>query len=641
MLEISIDNKKIEIEPGNSLLEALKKSGKKDNSIVAAYFNDELVDLSYIPNSSGTMTLVKTDSDEGLEILRHSTSHLMAHAVSRLYQKAMPTIGPAIKNGFYYDFDTEKMFTEEDLPKIEAEMKKIIKENIALVRTEMKRTEAIEFFKNKGEQYKVEILEGLDTETVSFYEQGDFIDLCRGPHVPSTGYIKAYKLMSVAGAYWRGDEKNKMLSRIYGTAFEDRGKLDTYIKLLKEAKERDHRKVGKELDMFTFHDEGPGFPFWHPNGMSVYRNLEAFAMKKNEKYGYQEIRTPLVLNESLWHKSGHWDNYKENMYFTKVDDVDFAVKPMNCPGGILIFNSKMHSYRELPIRTAEFGLVHRHELSGALHGLFRVRSFTQDDAHIFCMPTDVKNEIIATIKHTLEVYSTFGFDKYEIFVATRPAEKSIGTDEEWEMATNALIDALKEQNIDYKIKEGDGAFYGPKIEFNIKDSLERNWQCGTIQVDFSMPKRFEIHYEGGDGKRHHPVMIHRAILGSLERFIGILTEHYNGKFPLWLAPNQIVMVPVANDEKQIARCREIEAILREKGFKVRTDDSNENLGYKIRQARLQRTPYTVIIGDEELSNSTVSLRLRNGTEKKAMALEDVLDGLLNEINEYSNVSVFE
>ncbi len=641
MLEINIDNKKIEIEQGNSLLDALKKSGKKDNSVIAAYFGDELVDLSYIPNTSGEMKLVKTDTDEGLEILRHSTSHLMAHAVSRLYKNAMPTIGPAIKDGFYYDFDTDKMFTEEDLPKIEAEMKKIIKENFELVRKDMKRTEAIAYFAERGEKYKIEILEGLDSETVSFYEQGDFIDLCRGPHVPSTGYIKAYKLMSVAGAYWRGDEKNKMLSRIYGTAFEDRGKLDTYLKMLKEAKERDHRKVGKELDMFTFHEEGPGFPFWHPNGMTVYRNLEAFAMKKNVEYGYQEIRTPLVLNESLWHKSGHWDNYKENMYFTKVDDVDFAVKPMNCPGGILIFNSRMHSYRELPIRTAEFGLVHRHELSGVLHGLFRVRSFTQDDAHIFCTQDDVKTEVMSAIKHTLEVYSTFGFDKHEIFIATRPAEKSIGTDEEWEMATIALIESLKEKNLDYKIKEGEGAFYGPKIEFNIKDSLGRNWQCGTIQVDFSMPKKFEIHYEGSDGKRHHPVMIHRAILGSLERFIGILTENYNGKFPLWLAPMQVVCVPVSNDEKQVAKCYEIEKLLKKHGLRARTDDSNENLGYKIRQSRLQRTPYTVIIGDDELSSSTVSLRLRSGTEKKAMALQDVLDGLLKEINEYSNVSIFE
>ncbi len=640
MLEIEIDNKKIEADENSSLLDILQKSGKKNNNIVACYFNDELVDLSYKPNISGVMIPVKNDSDEGLTILRHSTSHLMAHAVIRLFKDVLVSIGPAIKDGFYYDFDIEKTFTDEDLPKIEAEMKSIIKENIALIRKDMKRTDAIEYFKNIGEKYKVEILEGIDAEMVSFYEQGDFIDLCRGPHVPSTGYIKSYKLMSVAGAYWRGDEKNQMLSRIYGVAFEDKLKLEAYLKRLKEAKERDHRKIGKDLDLFSFHEEGPGFPFWHPNGMVIYRELELFARQKNEQYGYDEIRTPIILNESLWHKSGHWDNYKSNMYFTKIDELDFAVKPMNCPGGLLVFKSKMHSYKELPIRTAEFGLVHRHELSGVLHGLFRVRSFTQDDAHTFCTSEQMVDEIKTTIEYTLNVYKTFGFENYEIFIATRP-QKSIGTDEEWTMATNALTSSLDELNISYKIKDGDGAFYGPKIEFNIKDVLERNWQCGTIQVDFSMPKRFDIHYEGSDGKRHFPVMLHRTILGSLERFIGILIEHYNGKFPLWLSPLQVLIVPVSNDEKQLVKCSEIEKILLDNGIRVKIDDSNENLGYKIRRGRLQRTPYIVIIGDEELSSSTVSLRLRSGVESKGMVLQEVVEKLLVESREYMNNSIFE
>lgn len=639
MLNIDIRGENIEINDGQRLMDALQKSGKKNQSIIAAKFNGALVDLNFIPNENGKFEFVTTESDEGLEVLRHSASHIMAHAVKRLYKDVLVTIGPAIKDGFYYDFDIENPFTENDLPAIEDEMKKIIKEDIAVVRKEMKRVEAIEYFKKLGEKYKVEILEGIDSDVVSFYEQGDFIDLCRGPHAPSTSYIKAYKLMSVAGAYWRGSEKNKMLSRIYGVAFDDRMKLEAYLKRIKEAKERDHRKIGKELDLFSFHEEGPGFPFWHPNGMVIYKALENYAREQNEIHGYKEIKTPVILNEKLWHQSGHWDNYKNNMYFTEIDEAGYAVKPMNCPGGLLVFNSNVHSYRELPIRNAELGLVHRHELSGVLHGLFRVRTFTQDDAHIFCAEEQLKKEIKDTIEYTLDVYKTFGFSEIAVFIATRP-EKSIGSDEEWKVAECALIEGLSELSIEYKIKEGEGAFYGPKIEFNIKDVLQRNWQCGTIQVDFSMPKRFGISYEGSDGQKHAPVMVHRAILGSLERFIGILIEHYNGKFPLWLSPLQVVCIPVSSSETHIARAKEIEKLLLSFGFRTKIEESNENLGYKIRKYRLQRTPYMVIIGDEEVSNLKLSLRTRSGKELKDISPEELLQKLSVEHKERMNDSIF-
>lgn len=640
MSKINFSGQSYDMPKEMSLLDFIKQNAKKESKdTIAAKFNGQEVDLTYIPETDGNLELILTTTNEGLEILRHSTSHLMAQAVKRLYPNVQVTIGPAIKDGFYYDFDTDKPFTDEDLPKIEAEMKKIIKENIPVIRKIMTKKDAIEYFKKNNEPYKAEIIEDIDADTVSFYEQGDFIDLCRGPHVPSTGYLKAYKLMSVAGSYWRGDSNNKMLSRIYGTAFESKESLDNYLKKLKEAKERDHRKLGKELNLFSFHDEGPGFPFWHPRGMIIYKEVESYIRKENEKRGYVEIKTPAILNEELWHRSGHWDNYKENMYFTEIDETKFAIKPMNCPGGLIVYNSNIHSYRDLPLRVAELGFVHRHELSGALHGLFRVRAFTQDDAHIFCTEEQLADEIINTIDYYLSVYKDFGFKNFEIFVSTRPA-KSIGTDEAWELATNSLINALDKLNIAYKINEGDGAFYGPKIDFNIKDVLDRNWQCGTLQVDFSLPMRFEISYEGKDGRKHTPVMLHRAILGSMERFIGILTEHYNGKFPLWLSPLQVAIVNVLNDKNQIERVKEIANAFKNENFRVEIDDGNDNLGTKIKKYRLQRTPYTVIIGAEELSSGKLSVRTRSSKELKDIDLIEFIEKLKKESKERMNDSIF-
>lgn len=640
MSKINFSGQSYDMPKEVSLLDFIKQNAKKESKdTIAAKFNGQEVDLTYMPETDGNLELIFTTTNEGLEILRHSTSHLMAQAVKRLYPNVQVTIGPAIKDGFYYDFDTDKPFTDEDLPKIEAEMKKIIKENIPVIRKIMTKKDAIEYFKKNNEPYKVEIIEDINADTVSFYEQGDFIDLCRGPHVPSTGYLKAYKLMSVAGSYWRGDSNNKMLSRIYGTAFESKESLDNYLKKLKEAKERDHRKLGKELNLFSFHDEGPGFPFWHPRGMIIYKEVESYIRKENEKRGYVEIKTPAILNEELWHRSGHWDNYKENMYFTEIDETKFAIKPMNCPGGLIVYNSNIHSYRDLPLRVAELGFVHRHELSGALHGLFRVRAFTQDDAHIFCTEEQLADEIINTIDYYLSVYKDFGFKNFEIFVSTRP-KKSIGTDEAWELATNSLINALDKLNIAYKINEGDGAFYGPKIDFNIKDVLDRNWQCGTLQVDFSLPMRFEISYEGKDGRKHTPVMLHRAILGSMERFIGILTEHYNGKFPLWLSPLQVAIVNVLNDKNQIERVKEIANAFKNENFRVEIDDGNDNLGTKIKKYRLQRTPYTVIIGAEELSSGKLSVRTRSSKELKDIDLIEFIEKLKKESKERMNDSIF-
>lgn len=640
MSKINFSGQSYDMPKEMSLLDFIKQNAKKESKdTIAAKFNGQEVDLTYIPETDGNLELIFTTTNEGLEILRHSTSHLMAQAVKRVYPNVQVTIGPAIKDGFYYDFDTDKPFTDEDLPKIEAEMKKIIKENIPVIRKIMTKKDAIEYFKKNNEPYKVEIIEDIDADTVSFYEQGDFIDLCRGPHVPSTGYLKSYKLMSVAGSYWRGNSNNKMLSRIYGTAFESKESLDNYLKKLKEAKERDHRKLGKELNLFSFHDEGPGFPFWHPRGMIIYKEVESYIRKENEKRGYVEIKTPAILNEELWHRSGHWDNYKENMYFTEIDETKFAIKPMNCPGGLIVYNSNIHSYRDLPLRVAELGFVHRHELSGALHGLFRVRAFTQDDAHIFCTEEQLADEIINTIDYYLSVYKDFGFKNFEIFVSTRPT-KSIGTDEAWELATNSLINALDKLKITYKINEGDGAFYGPKIDFNIKDVLDRNWQCGTLQVDFSLPMRFEISYEGKDGRKHTPVMLHRAILGSMERFIGILTEHYNGKFPLWLSPLQVAIVNVLNDKNQIERVKEIANAFKNENFRVEIDDGNDNLGTKIKKYRLQRTPYTVIIGAEELSSGKLSVRTRSSKELKDIDLIEFIEKLKKESKERMNDSIF-
>ncbi|MEY8367265.1 threonine--tRNA ligase [Anaerovoracaceae bacterium 42-11] len=559
---------------------------------------------------------------------RHTTSHIMAQAVKNLWPDAKLAIGPAIDNGFYYDIDMEYKLGDQDLLKIQKEMKKVIQANYKLERFELPREEAIKYMADRNEDYKVELIQDLPEDAViSFYQQGDFVDLCAGPHMESTGQIKAVKLMSVAGAYWRGDEHNKMLQRIYGTCFPTQEELDEYINRLEEAKKRDHRKIGKEMDLFAIFEEGPGFPFFMPKGMIIRNELENFWREEHRKRGYQEIKTPLILNEQLWRTSGHWDHYKDNMYFTKIDDVDFAVKPMNCPGSMLSYKRKMWSYRDFPIRMGELGQVHRHELSGALHGLMRVRTFTQDDAHIFMLPEQIKDEIVGVAKFIDDVYSMFGF-KYHIELSTRP-EDSMGTDEEWAMAEDALREAMTEVGVPYVINEGDGAFYGPKLDFHLEDSIGRTWQCGTIQLDMQMPQRFELTYVGSDNEKHRPVMIHRVIFGSIERFIGILTEHFAGKFPLWLAPVQVKLLTVAEAFSDYAK--EIAAKCEEAGLRVELDLRNEKIGYKLREARNERVSYICVIGERESEAGTLSVRSTKVGDLGEMNADEFVAKLVEEI----------
>lgn len=575
------------------------------------------------------LSLLTFDDDGGKNAYRHTTSHILAQAVKRLYPEAKLAIGPSIDTGFYYDFDIDKPFSIEDLDKIEKEMEKIIKADFPLERFTLPRDEAAGFMKEKGEPYKVELINDLpEGEIISFYKQGDFVDLCAGPHVPSTGVIKAFKLLSVAGAYWRGSEKNKMLQRIYGTSFNKKSVLDEYLFMLEEAKKRDHRKLGKELDLFNILDEGPGFPFFMPKGMILRNLLEDYWRQEHKKRGYQEIRTPIMLNEELWHRSGHWDKYKENMYFTKIDELDYAMKPMNCPGGMLVYKRRLHSYRDLPQRMGELGLVHRHELSGALHGLMRVRCFTQDDAHIFMTQEQIKDEILGVIELIDDFYNVFGF-KYHVELSTRP-ENSIGSEEDWELATNALKEALDARGMKYKINEGDGAFYGPKIDFHLEDSIKRTWQCGTIQLDFQMPERFDLTYVGADGEKHRPVMIHRVVFGSIERFIAILTEHFAGAFPTWLAPVQVKILAII--EKHHPYVLELQKILEEKGLRVEVDLRNEKIGYKIREAQLEKIPYMVVIGDKEMDNRAVAVRSRKDGDLGSMSIDEFANKVLNEVS---------
>ncbi|MDW7670199.1 MAG: threonine--tRNA ligase [Bacillota bacterium] len=575
------------------------------------------------------LNLVKFDDENGKIFLRHTGSHILAQAVKRLYPDAKLAIGPAIRDGFYYDIDTEHPFTPEDLEKIEEEMKKIIKEDLKVSRFELPRGEAIEFVKKHGEPYKVELIEDLPEDApITFYQQGEFVDLCAGPHAPSTGRVKAIKLMSVAGAYWRGSEKNKMLQRIYGTAFEKKNELQAYLDKMEEAKKRDHRKIGKEMDLFSIQDEGPGFPFFHPKGMVIRNELENFWRQEHVKRGYDEIKTPVILNEDLWHQSGHWDHYKENMYFTQIDDGNYAVKPMNCPGAILVYKRKMYSYRDFPLRMGELGLVHRHEMSGVLHGLMRVRCFTQDDAHIFMLPEQIRDEIIGVIDFVDFVYKQFGF-KYHVELSTRP-EEAMGTEEEWNLATDALREALDVRELPYKINEGDGAFYGPKIDFHLEDCIGRTWQCGTIQLDFQMPQRFETTYIGADGEKHRPIMIHRVIFGSIERFIGILIEHFAGKFPLWLAPIQARILPIS--EKHHEAALSLKNQLAAEGIRAELDDRNEKIGYKIREAQMQKVPYMLIMGDREVEENKVNLRSRDQGELGAVLRTDLVTQLKAEIS---------
>lgn len=597
---------------------------------MAGEVDGEVKDLRFIIDKDCTVNLLTFDDQKGKNAYRHTVSHILAQAVKRLYPNSKLAIGPSIENGFYYDFDMEKPFTPEDLTKLEAEMAKIIKEDLPLERFTLPRAEAIKLMQERNEPYKVELIEDLpEGEELSFYKQGDFVDLCAGPHLLSTGKVKAVKLMQLAGAYWRGSEKNKMLQRIYGTAFPKKSELDEYITRLEEAKKRDHRKLGKELDLYDIMDEGPGFPFFMPKGMVLRNLLENFWREEHTKRGYQEIKTPIILNEALWHRSGHWDHYKDNMYFTKIDGEDYAIKPMNCPGGILAFKRKLHSYRDLPQRMGELGLVHRHELSGALHGLMRVRCFTQDDAHIFMTPDQIKDEILGVISLIDDFYAVFGF-KYHVELSTKP-EDSMGTEEQWETATNALKDALEAREMKYVINEGDGAFYGPKIDFHLEDSIGRTWQCGTIQLDFQMPERFDINYVGPDGEKHRPVMIHRVVFGSIERFIAILTEHYAGAFPAWLSPVQVKVIPLI--EKHHDYAQEVEQKLIKAGFRAETDYRNEKIGYKIREAQMEKLPYMLVIGDKEMESGSVAVRSRKDGDLGTMSINDFIEKLTKEVNE--------
>lgn len=581
------------------------------------------------------MFKIKLDGGKTMEVEEktfwHTSSHILAQAVKRLYPDIKLTIGPAIENGFYYDFDTEEPFTPEMLENLENEMKKIVKEDYKIERFTLPRKEAIAFMEEKNEPYKVELIEELpEGEEISFYRQGEFTDLCAGPHIPSTGAVKAFKLLSSSGAYWRGNEKNKMLQRIYGISFPKANELEEYLNMLEEAKKRDHKKLGKELELFMIAPEGPGFPFFLPKGMALRNVLEDFWRKIHVKNGYQEIKTPMMLNEELWHRSGHWEHYKENMYTTKIDDIDFALKPMNCPGGMLVYKNKMHSYKELPIRMGELGLVHRHEKSGELNGLFRVRCFTQDDAHIFCLPEQIESEIINLMHLISEVYSLFGFT-YTVELSTRP-EDSMGADEDWNLAEGALKKALEKENMAYKINEGDGAFYGPKIDFHIKDCLGREWQCGTIQLDFQMPERFDLHYIGEDGEKHRPVMLHRVIFGSIERFIGILIEHFAGAFPTWLAPVQVKILPIA--ESHLEYANQLKKQLLEEGIRVEVDERNEKIGYKIREAQLQKIPYMLVIGDKEVEANKVGVRSRKEGDQGAISITDFINKIKTEIENF-------
>ncbi len=600
---------------------------------LAAKVNGKVVDLSSQVNEDCNLEVLTFDDNEGKLALRHTSSHILAQAVKRLYPNVKIAIGPAIEAGFYYDFDTDKPFSEEDLAAIEKEMENIVKEDLKLERFELPREEAIEMMSKLGESYKVELIQDLPEDVkLSFYKQGEFVDLCAGPHAPATGRAKALKLLSVAGAYWRGSEKNKMLQRIYGTTFVKKSQLDEYLTMLEEAKKRDHRKLGRELDLFSILEEGPGFPFFHPKGMILRNVLEDLWRKEHRKNGYLEVKTPIILNENLWHRSGHWDKYKENMYFTKIDESDYAVKPMNCPGGMLMYARQMHSYKELPIRMAELGLVHRHELAGALHGLMRVRCFTQDDAHIFMMPSQIKEEIVGVAKMIDSFYNLFGFE-YHMELSTRP-EKFIGTIESWDMATDALRDALDSLGKSYKINEGDGAFYGPKIDFHLRDSIGRTWQCGTIQLDMQMPERFELTYVGADGEKHTPVMIHRVIFGSIERFIAILTEHFAGAFPAWLAPVQVIILPISEKQKDYAE--KLQERLEKLEIRAEADTRNEKVGYKIREAQLQKIPYMLVVGDKEMETNSVAVRDRKEGDKGTMQIDDFIAQLTNEIENKIN-----
>ena len=620
-----------EYAAGTTLGEAVKQlSNSLAKKVLAANVNGELTDLREELVDGSEVAFLTFEEDGGKHTLRHTASHILAQAVKRLWPEAKLAIGPAIDKGFYYDIDMEHTLTPEDLGKIEKEMSRIVKENLPITKSVMPRQEAIEFFKAKNEDYKVELIQDLPEDAViSCYSQGDFIDLCAGPHVASTGKVKAFKLQSIAGAYWRGDEKNKMLQRIYGTVFEKKEELDAYLHLLEEAAKRDHRKLGKELGLFVIKEEGPGFPFFLPKGMALRNELENFWREVHHDFDYEEIRTPIILSKHLWETSGHWDHYRENMYTTIIDDEEYAIKPMNCPGGILVYQNEMHSYRDFPLRYAELGLVHRHELSGALHGLFRVRAFTQDDAHVFMLPDQMQTELMKVIELFDRIYSQFGL-KYHVELSTKP-DNAMGDDAIWEAATEALRNAIEAKGIPYVINPGDGAFYGPKLDYHIEDSLGRTWQCGTIQLDMNLPERFQIEYIGEDGQKHRPIMIHRACFGSMERFIGILTEHYAGAFPTWMAPVQVKILPIS--EKHVEYAKKLAKQMHRDYVRVEVDDRSEKIGYKIRQAQMAKVPYMLVVGDKEVEEGTVNVRKHGGDELGSVPFEEFFNSIKIEIKE--------
>ena len=620
-----------EYAAGTTLGEAVKQlSNSLAKKVLAANVNGELTDLREELVDGSEVAFLTFEEDGGKHTLRHTASHILAQAVKRLWPEAKLAIGPAIDKGFYYDIDMEHTLTPEDLTKIEKEMSRIVKENLPITKSVMSRQEAIEFFKSKNEDYKVELIKDLPEDAViSCYAQGDFIDLCAGPHVASTGKVKAFKLQSIAGAYWRGDEKNKMLQRIYGTAFEKKEELDAYLHLLEEAAKRDHRKLGKELGLFVIKEEGPGFPFFLPKGMALRNELENFWREVHHEFDYEEIRTPIILNKQLWETSGHWFHYRENMYTTIIDDEEYAIKPMNCPGGILVYQNEMHSYRDFPLRYAELGLVHRHELSGALHGLFRVRAFTQDDAHVFMLPDQMQSELMKVIELFDRIYSQFGL-KYHVELSTKP-DNAMGDDAIWEAATEALRNAIEAKGIDYVINPGDGAFYGPKLDYHIEDSLGRTWQCGTIQLDMNLPERFNVEYIGEDGQKHRTIMIHRACFGSIERFIGILTEHYAGAFPTWMAPVQVKVLPIS--EKHVEYANQLAKQMRHDYVRVEVDDRNEKIGYKIRQAQMEKVPYMLVVGDKEMEDNSVNVRKHGGDELGTVPFDEFFNSIKFEIKE--------
>lgn len=627
------DGKELHFENEVTLFEAAKKiSNSLAKDVLVAKVDGELTDIrNNITDGTQVEFFTKADK-EGLFTFRHTAAHVMAQAIQHLYPGTKFAIGPAIDDGFYYDLESDHVFSQEDFAAIEKEMAKIAKANLPIEKKILSRNEALEFFRSRNQDYKVILIQDLPEDAIiSTYTQGDFTDLCRGPHVRSTGKLKVFKLMTVAGAYWRGDEHNKMLQRIYATAFFDKEELDRFLFVRAEAEKRDHRKLGKQLNLFSFHEEGPGFPFFHPKGMVIRNELIAYERELFREFGYEEIMTPIILSKKLWLQSGHWDHYKENMYFTQIDEEDYAVKPMNCPGGILYYKTNQHSYRELPKRVGEFGIVHRHELHGALHGLFRVRVFTQDDAHIFMTQDQMKDEVIKTMEMYRKLYSVFGLE-YHVELSTRP-ENSMGSEELWEISTNALRDAVEAAGVPYVINEGDGAFYGPKLDFHIKDCLGRTWQCGTIQMDMQLPERFDVNYVGEDGEKHRAVMLHRAGYGSLERFIGILIEHFAGAFPSWIAPVQVKVVPVT--EKHMNYARSVADALSASNVRVEIEEGNDTLGYKIRKAQMEKVPYTLVVGDKEMNGHTVSVRSRKNGDEGSLPVAVFVSNLIREIRDRS------